>query len=130
MIHVRLDRNHDMNALTASQFRPTLEIGLFDHRPQHQRRIGYASPFDSVARIEIEHEHVGMFEIVDRGVPRMNFDDIHVDEAQEAIDIIDLKPETFAAFAFFDAQLMYGIRNGRQLSLMIEDDVADPAHEL
>jgi hypothetical protein len=82
MGHGRLNRDHDVDAFATCQFGPAFKIGFLKHASQLERGVGDEGPLDAVTGIKIEHEHVGMFEVIDGRVPRMKFDRTHIDKSQ------------------------------------------------
>jgi hypothetical protein len=106
-----------MQALAAGQLRPRLQSLILQHPPQPQRRLDHKSPGDALARIEIEHEHVGMLDVVDARVPRVQLDRADLDKAEQTVEVIDPKPRAFAAFALLDRQRVNGAWTGGSLPM-------------
>jgi hypothetical protein len=69
------------------------------HVANAQGRLGHSVPGDPLPRIEVEHEDVRMFDVVDRGAPGVELDRAHLDEAEEAIEVLDPEPHALAALA-------------------------------
>ena len=55
---------------------------------QAQRRLGQELPLDARPRIEIEHQGIGVLDVVDRGVPGMQFDGADAHKTQEAVQAV------------------------------------------
>jgi hypothetical protein len=57
-----------------------------------EARFYNAFPLNGWSRIKIDHQGIGVLELFDGAVPRMQFDDANVDKTEEAFEIIDPKP--------------------------------------
>lgn len=71
-----------------------------------------------------------MLDIINGGVPWVQFDNAHFHQAKKPIKVIDPQPHTFATFAFLNSQLMHGIRDFGQSALVIERDAVGVANQL
>jgi hypothetical protein len=60
----------------------------------------------------------------------VQLDRADLDQPEEAGQIIDPEPRAFAAFALFDRERVNGLRDGRQLSFVVEGRASDVTDEL
>ena len=103
----------------------------FHQLAQAERGIHDGIPVDAFAGIEIDHDAVGMFEVLDGRIPRMHLDRADLDQPEESIQVVDPQPHSFAAFALLNAQLVHGGRNVlRQRPLVIEGRAVHVPHQL
>jgi hypothetical protein len=51
---------------------------------QGERGLDHERPVHAFAKIQIEHEHVRVLEVIHGGISRMQLNDIHVEEPQES----------------------------------------------
>ena len=71
-----------MQALAAGNLGPGLEALLFEQAAQVESRVDYEWPFDAGTGVEVEHEPIGVLNVVYCGVPRMQFEDAHLESAE------------------------------------------------
>ena len=130
VVDLRLSGAIKCNPLPPLSFGHGSRPSVPQHPAQHKRRLDHELPGDTLARIKIEDEHVGMLDIVDARIPGVQLDRADLDEAEEAVEVIDPEPRAFAPFALFDRERVNCLRDRRQLSLVIEGRASDVAHEL
>ena len=82
MRHTALDRHHDMNPLATREFRPTVVTLSLEKFAKRKGRLAHKRPFDSVTRIKIEYEHVGMLNVLHCAVPGMQLNRSNRDQAE------------------------------------------------
>jgi hypothetical protein len=71
-----------------------------------KRRLGHCFPGHALARIEVDHEAIRPFELLDGGAPRMQLDGADRDKAKEAVKAVHPQSRAFAALTFSYVQLM------------------------
>ena len=101
MGHFRLDGHHDVQTLAARNLRPTGEAFSFEKATEFKGGITYELPRDAFAGIEIKDEPVGMLDILNHSVPRMQFDYSNLDEAKQALEILDPQSGACAPLSSF-----------------------------
>lgn len=85
---------------------------------------------DPWSRIEIENKAVGTLDVIYGRRPWMQFNGIHIDEAEQALEIVNPDPDALATFPLLYAQLMHCVWNRQQRAAMIERDPVPVPHEL
>src|ERR1700716_2957559 len=130
MAEARLYRHHEVQALSAGQFRPALIPLILQHGLKPQRGLHDERPRDPRPRVKIEDEPVRTFDIINGGGPGMQLDRIHLDKADQPLDVVHPHPYALAAFPLLDTELMDGIRDRRQVALMIERRAVRMPHQL
>ena len=99
MVDRRSERRHQVQALAAGQLGQRFQPFMPQHPAQRQRGLDHKFPVDPLARIEIEDEPVGVLDVLDARVPRVQLDRANLEQAEQAGEIIDPEPRAFAAFA-------------------------------
>jgi hypothetical protein len=74
VVDLRLKRRHQVQSLAPGQLRPRLQTFIPQHPAEHKRRLDHELPGDTVARIEIEDEQVGVLYVIDARVPLVQLD--------------------------------------------------------
>src|SRR5436190_1298226 len=130
MADAALQRGPDVQALSAGQFWPTIITFIVKDALEIECRLHQEFPGYSRARIKIKHQPVGMLDIVHRRCPRMQFYGVHRDKADQPFDVIHPHPHAFASFPLLNTKLMHGVRDRRQLALVIERRPVRMPHQL
>ena len=99
---VAVDRDHEVQALAAGGLRPTVQAFVLQQFAQPERALDDELPRNGWAGIEVEHQQVGMFDVVDGRRPRMHFHNVHLDQTEQSGDAVDPHPHAFAAFALLN----------------------------
>jgi hypothetical protein len=74
--HALRQRCHDVVPFAAGDLRPWLQADVSHQFPHPQRRLGDESQIDAFTRIEVKHDLIDCLDIIDRRIPRMEFDSI------------------------------------------------------
>ena len=72
-------------------FTKLFELEIGEALAQLARRIVHRSPWHIVARIEIEHDAVGVLDIVDGRAPHMDLQHARLHQREQAVEILDRK---------------------------------------
>ena len=80
-----------MQALAAGGLHEAFEALRFEPVLHFQRPGDDFLPFDTLARIEIEDDPVGLLELFDARAPGMNFQHIRLHERHEPVEILNGK---------------------------------------
>jgi hypothetical protein len=89
MRHFRPDWHHDVQSLPTRHLGPARKAFIFQNPTELQGSIGHEFPSNAFAGIEIKDEPVGKLDIVNRSVPRMQFNHSNLDETKQALEILD-----------------------------------------
>src|SRR5262249_31139522 len=88
-IELGLDWPHDVKTLPAGSLEKTFEAQILEPLPGFSRGDEHRLPGDTVARIEIEDQPVGMIQILDGRPPRVNLEHARLHQANETFQIVD-----------------------------------------
>src|SRR2546425_4522910 len=81
------ERHDDVQARAAGGLDKALEPQCAQRVADDARAADDASPRHLLARIEVEHESVGMLDVVDDAVPGVDFEDAHLHETDDSGNI-------------------------------------------
>src|SRR3954470_21704245 len=109
-----------MDALAAGQLGPAFETFTFQEIAGPERGFEDALPRDAFAGIDVDDQVIGMFDVIYQRIPRVELDGADLDEAEEAVQIIDPKPGAFAALPLLDSDVVHAGRDRRQRALVVE----------
>lgn len=76
---------------------PRFQSFAFEKLAHLQRRVVQQPLCNAFARIQIENQPVGVLDVVNGCIPRMQLDGPDLDQADEAGIVIDPEPDAFAA---------------------------------
>ena len=116
-----IQRCDQVNALAARQFRPWLKSLVLHKLPQLQGRLDHFLPRHALTRIEIDHEAIGMLDVVYGRVPGMQLYRANLDQPKKSFEAIGPEPRALATLSLLDVELMHRLRNVLwQLALVVK----------
>jgi hypothetical protein len=90
-----------VQALAAGGLRPAIKPFRRESIAEPKTGLDHKSPLYPLAWIEIENQHVRVLDIVHGRTPRMDLDNPHIDQAQDAGEFPDPKRRAGAALCAF-----------------------------
>lgn len=109
--HRLIQWRHQMNSFAAGELGPRFKALALHQRAQIERGLHDRIPADTLAGIEIDYDAVGMFEVLDGRIPRVQLDSADLDEPKEAIQAVDPQARSLAALALLNTELVHGGRD-------------------
>src|SRR3954447_12165786 len=100
-----------MNSFATGELGPGLEALPLHQGPQSERGLHDGIPVDALSGIEIDHDAVGMFDVLDGRIPRVQLDRSDLDKAQKAFQAVDPQARSFAALPLLNPELVHGVRD-------------------
>src|SRR6185369_14240341 len=82
-------RDDDVDALAAGQHREALELQLLEHIADAHSRVANVLEIEPLIGIEVEHQAIGIFDLVDLAAPAVELDRPHLDAGEEPADVVE-----------------------------------------
>jgi hypothetical protein len=95
--------NHEVHSLSARQLWPALQIFFPEQLPDFKGSLSHECVRDTRARIQIKDHNVGMFYIVNGGVPRVQFHGTELNQSEQPRQVFDPEPDSGASFTLLNA---------------------------
>jgi hypothetical protein len=74
-----------VQSLAAGCLGPAIEAIGSKHATHPQRALNDEFPADALAWIEVKHQHVRAFDVIDGGLPRMNLNRPDLDKPEQSV---------------------------------------------
>src|SRR5690348_3770410 len=130
MAQASMQRHHQVQPFSACQFGPALMALIVKQAFEVECGLHHEIPGCSWTWIKIEHQPIGMLDVINRCRPRMQLDRVHRHKPEQSLDIIHPHAHALAALSLLDAELMHAIRDQGQSALVIKRRTMRMPHQL
>ena len=121
-----IERHDDVDALAAGQQREALEAEVLEQRSQPHRRVLHLVEIEPDVGIEVEHQPVGIFDLVDLAAPAVELDRAHLHAGEQALDVVEVEIVLGVAVLLLDRDVLHVRAEGALVVLLEEASPVRP----
>src|SRR5947209_12113265 len=113
-----IERHDDVDSLAARKQREALEAKVLEKRLQAHRRGFHLLEIQPDVGVEVEHQAVGIFDLVNLAAPAMELDRSHLHRGKQPADVVEIQIILSLSVLLLDWDLLH-VRSERALVVLL-----------